>query len=264
MTSCIATIVKDEQEYLDEWIQYHLNLGINHIFIFEDLGSESHNHITSKYPQVTLNTISSILTDDDLELVKQMRANRSIKTHSFYLDRLLSYISHNYSKYYDWCFTTDVEKDISSTLSLYDNYDAIVLRWKNYGANGLISKPDYSKVKVIEVFTKEMLGTMNEKSSCLCKVCYNLKKYKPEFFANTHNPSDLCNYCNTNFVKSCSISSFRNIYLKHYVTRSWEEYVWKVKVRGYMYGLKRTYDAFFDMNPDMRSQKTALLLNVNN
>jgi fumarate reductase subunit D len=66
------------------------------------------------------------------------------------------------------------------------------------------------------------------------------------------------------FVKSCSIPSFKNIYLKHYVTRSWEEYVWKVKVRGYMYGLKRTYDAFFDMNPDMRSQKTALLLNVNN
>ena len=46
---CILTIIKDEQEYLEEWIKYHLNLGINHIFILEDSNSTSHRYITDKY-----------------------------------------------------------------------------------------------------------------------------------------------------------------------------------------------------------------------
>ena len=35
MKSCIFTVIKNEHEYLDEWIKYHLDLGIDHIFIFE-------------------------------------------------------------------------------------------------------------------------------------------------------------------------------------------------------------------------------------
>ena len=35
--------------YLDEWIRYHLDLGIDHIFIFEDIDSDSHKDITDKY-----------------------------------------------------------------------------------------------------------------------------------------------------------------------------------------------------------------------
>ena len=51
MTSCIFTVIKNEQEYLDEWIKYHLDLGVDHIFIFEDIDSESHKDITAKYDQ---------------------------------------------------------------------------------------------------------------------------------------------------------------------------------------------------------------------
>lgn len=29
----LFTIIKDEQKYLDEWIQYHFNLGISRIFM---------------------------------------------------------------------------------------------------------------------------------------------------------------------------------------------------------------------------------------
>jgi hypothetical protein len=34
MKCCILTIIKNEHEYLDEWIRYHLDLGIDHIFIY--------------------------------------------------------------------------------------------------------------------------------------------------------------------------------------------------------------------------------------
>ena len=59
ITSCIFTIIKDEREYIEEFIRYHLNLGIDHIFIFEDIGSVSHKDIVDKIStdRVTLNSI---------------------------------------------------------------------------------------------------------------------------------------------------------------------------------------------------------------
>ena len=65
-TSCILTVIKNEHEYLDEWIKYHLDLGINHIFIFEDIDSDSHKEICDKYgDKVSLNSIEIVLDEID-------------------------------------------------------------------------------------------------------------------------------------------------------------------------------------------------------
>lgn len=64
MTSCIFTVIKNEHLYLEEWIRYHLDLGINHIFVFEDIDSETHRHITYKYgDKVSLNGIITVLDE---------------------------------------------------------------------------------------------------------------------------------------------------------------------------------------------------------
>jgi len=66
MKTCILTVIKNEQEYLEEWIKYHLDLGIDHIFIFEDLDSDSHKEITDKYADnVTLNSVSILLDEEN-------------------------------------------------------------------------------------------------------------------------------------------------------------------------------------------------------
>jgi hypothetical protein len=68
MNNCILTIIKNEHLYLDEWIQYHLNIGVDHIFIFEDIDSNSHHEIVQPYSnQITLFSISTILTEAELE-----------------------------------------------------------------------------------------------------------------------------------------------------------------------------------------------------
>ena len=61
-SSCIFTVIKDEHDYLDFFIRYHLDLGIDHLFIFEDIGSLSHVGIVNRYDsdRVSLqDTISS-------------------------------------------------------------------------------------------------------------------------------------------------------------------------------------------------------------
>lgn len=36
MKSAICSIARNENEYLDEWVTYHLNLGFDHIFIYDN------------------------------------------------------------------------------------------------------------------------------------------------------------------------------------------------------------------------------------
>lgn len=173
-----------------------------------------------------------------------------------------------YSDIYDWCFSIDIdefitiENNINDTLSLYKDYDAVVLRWKCYGADNHIYQPDYSKVGVIDSFTKEMSGIVREKPSCLCKTCFNIKNYKPEFFGTPHSPKETCNYCNTDFIKSDIIPSYNKMYIRHYITKSWEEYVYKLQVRGFMWGGRRNFDFFFDVNPELRNRKEELLSQI--
>ena len=49
MNICICTLIKNEQEYLEDWLKYNINLGVDKIFIVEDIGSESHKSIIEKY-----------------------------------------------------------------------------------------------------------------------------------------------------------------------------------------------------------------------
>ena len=49
MKTCICTVIKNEHLYLEDWIKYNISLGIDKIYIVEDIGSESHKDIIDKY-----------------------------------------------------------------------------------------------------------------------------------------------------------------------------------------------------------------------
>ena len=268
MKTCILTVIKNEQEYLDEWIKYHLDLGIDHIFIFEDIDSNSHKEICDKYvDNVSLDIISNILNDNDKEIIFRLKQTKEKNPQYIYIKNGLFYIKNKYK--YDWCFIIDndefitLENDnnkLEDIVNLYKNYDAFIMQWKCYGANGLIAKPDYSNKSIIDIYNKEITGYVPSITpQSLSKTCYNLNTYQKIFFLYTHQPSKYCNFCRTNFSKNRNIPVYDNIYIRHYITKSWEEYVWKRKERGFLFGKIRTYDFFFKVNSDMICKKEELI-----
>ena len=129
MKTCIITIVKDEQLYLEEWIAYHLKLGIDKLFIYEDINSSSHLSITSKYKNVELRHVL------DLFKIEQERSDeiiRRLNLQKFQND----YFNLAYKEvkpYFDWCFIMDVDEyitiddDLHNVLMKYNDYDAFLL-----------------------------------------------------------------------------------------------------------------------------------------
>ena len=271
MKTCILTVIKNEQEYLNEWIKYHLDLGIDHIFIFEDIDSDSHREITDKYEdKVSLNSVLSILDGETQSLVRKYKENKSGNPQPLYIKNGLICLKD--LDVYDWCFVIDNDEfitlensddKINDILTLFGVYDAVILQHKTYGANGLVHKPDYSKCGVVDAFDKEMTGYVPASTMMvLTKTCYNLKTYKSEYFKYIHQPSDACNFCKTNFKRERLIPVYDKIYIRHYITKSWEEYIWKRKDRGYFVGGVKNLNCFFVINPDMNYLKQELIAEI--
>ena len=267
MTSCIITVIKDEHFYLDEFLSYHLNLGINHIFVIEDCISKTHKNITDKYNNVTLYNVLDLWdTNEEKKYIYSRKIHR-FKMQNTYLKKAYWFIKSHYD--YDWMFAIDCDEYITLNDSYtlddifrqFNSYDAVILRWQNYGANGLIYKPDYSKQKIVDTYTKKIgYQTRTDTDKYTIKTLYNLKRYTNDFYFSMHRPKDtVANWCMTDFSQDYSHYLFDKIYIRHYITKSWEDYIIKLKVRGMFYRRHRTYDSFFDMNPDMLDKKEELI-----
>jgi len=267
MTSCIFTIIKNEHKYLDEFIQYHLNIGINHIIIAEDYDSKTHKNIIDKYNNVTL---LSVLDFYDTEEKKQRviyEKTHLFKMQSNYLRNGLQFIKNNYN--YDWCFVIDVDeyitienkhKSLNDVLSVFNEYDAILLQWENYGANGLIYAPDYTKQGIIDTYTQKIGFQKSDENKWFEKVktIYNMNTYN-NTFRSDHLPKSDSNWCKTNFSQDKEKIVYDKIYIRHYITKSWEEYIWKIYLRGMFHPKHRGYNSFFEMNLDMVDKKEELI-----
>lgn len=264
MTSCILIIIKNEHEYLEEFIRYHLNIGIDHIFIFEDIDSYSHKEIINKYRQITLYSVLDVFNKEEKEEIINIKNDHKKVTQFNYIRKGLSYIKKYYD--YDWCFVIDVdeyitlEKDnLQNVLSLYKDHDAFIMQWECYGANGLIYKPDYKNKGLQDTYIEKAKGKMIDIYRNLNKTCYNLKTYKESFFYTPHWPDHRCKWCRTDLSRKRLTPIYDNIYIRHYITKSWEEYLWKRQTRGFLNGKTRTIDFFFKVNPDMLDKKEELL-----
>ena len=163
MKTCIFTLIKNEHEYLEFWIKYHLELGVDHIFIFEDVDSKSHMEICGKFKgeDVTLRSALDIFPEEHQRNGIKLNKRRGNDVQNIIYRVGLEYIKNNYD--YDWCFCLDTDEflsfpgdDMARFIERFKDYDAIVLKWWNYGANGRIHKPDYRKTPITAIYDSQL------------------------------------------------------------------------------------------------------------
>lgn len=262
MKTAIYTVILNEQDYLEDFIRYHTNLGVDALFIFEDMSSKSHRHITDKYPNVILKSILDLFEGEEKEKIIQKKKDGKF-VQSDYAHKGLMYIKNNYPDI-DWTFSLDVDEYITpmepfpDVLRAFQDYDGIMLYWQNYNASENVSKPKYDK-PIYEIYTEPCgyFGT-DFKNRNITKMCYNMHRLKNEYIFGVHTAK--CNWVRTDFgVHRTDPPCFDKIYLRHYITKSFEEYYWKLKKRGMFCGGYRKIDQFFELNPNMKKDKDELI-----
>lgn len=255
MKTCIITIIKNEQDYLEQWIAYHINLGIDTLFVFEDVGSESHAYITDKYEQVRLMSVLDVYyNDNDRNIAIRRRKENKPMQNQF---QNMAY--RKFTKEYDWCIVMDVdeyitcERPFNELLEMYKGYDAVVMQWQNYNANGHYRRPQLN-YNLIDTYTEKCgFSDYDEEHKLTSKMILNCKTYKLMFCH--HYPSKKYKWCYTNLTQDEDRKIYDNIYIRHYITKSYEEYLHKLYVRGMSYVVHRDDKEFFKYNPNMTDKQ---------
>lgn len=183
MKVALVCIAKNEDNYIEEWINFHTKLGFDKIFIYENNWRCNINH----------DNVIKIRFDGN---VQQLNAyNHFIK---------------KFTGEYDWVAFFDVDEflvlkkhnNIHEFLSVYNDHHSVCINWVLFGDNHIseINNNDYS---VIKRFTKRQLGTnqhikiitklfnglhMNVHHSNLYSVDTNMNKINGPF--NPNGPDD--------------------------------------------------------------------------
>lgn len=250
--TCIATCVKDETEYIEDFIKYHLNIGIDEIFIYEDYGSVSHKEICDKYDNVYLSSILDIFPEEQKEEIIQMRIDK-VPSQTLYINQILKYLHPTHNDGW-WVWLIDIDEYITSTepisdvLSRFNDRDAVLVYWQNYGCSGHIYKPLYDK-PIYEIFTEpcgyELYSDF--KMYKITKFCVNMNKWKPTQKYYIHNAS--VNWVKVDGSYKRTEIVYKPLYLCHFITKSVEEYLYKVYVRGMFHPGHRNMKSLKEMCP---------------
>ena len=223
----LCTMGKEENLYLNEFIDYYINIGVNHIFIYDDNPpniEKLSNIISNKYKQnVTIyENITNIIKDQSMAFNDCYQKNKNI---------------------YDWFLMVDMDEflylvednSLKEYLSnkIFDKCDFIQFNWALSTDNNLIYydnrtlferfKPPYLKDK----FVKSMIrGNISE-----LKYWVHSPYSSPLRNISCINTGDMIIKNNIN-IESIKPINIEKAFLIHFRFKSTEELIKKFK-RGY-------------------------------
>jgi len=203
MKVALVCIAKNEDNYIQEWVDYHLKLGFDDIFIYEN------------------NWRTNIAGDH----IHRIPFDGEVKQLASYND----FIQNNYLNY-EWGAFIDVDEfivlkkhdNIKSFISDYQDYNCISMNWHLFGNNGHenVVNNNYSN---IERFTKRGVN-MNKHVKTICKLSKSLSYVNPHF-ANCSWVDSNKNIGNGPFNEKWSDEI---IQLNHYFCKTKEEFQLKL------------------------------------
>lgn len=207
MKIALVCIAKDEDNYIDEWIEYHKKLGFDDIFIYQNNWRYS-----KKKPNV-------IKIEFDGEEKQDLAYNEFIS---------------NYKGIYDWAAFLDVDeflvlhkhKNIQEFIQDYKEYKAVAINWLIFGdnSNKSVIANEYSLLKRFTKRAKEPEAFIK----CIVNLSY-------DFYMTIHFPLNI-EVIDTSFNK---IKLYTNegqlipiidvAQINHYFCKTYPEFLQKIE-----------------------------------
>ena len=231
--SAICVCVRDEGRYIGEWVKYHFSLGFHKIIICNN-------------DEPGDNSLEGILQDwvsaRKIDIIDyQGQENFQMKAYNRCLAR--------YGKEYDWMAFIDADEFISFAdgehcrdINAYlkevgeTGADAVYLNWKIYGDNGKIR---YEEGNIVDRFpVPSVIGAeSNEHIKSIVRTSAHVRFKNPHNIVRTlwsiRKPV-IVNDCLQPVLKNSPRQpvSYGRVYIRHYITKTIEEYILQKVRRG--------------------------------
>lgn len=245
----ICAIIKDEHNFLREWIDWHLTLGFDSIHLFEDKGSKSHEDLVKQYDNVFLRRY-----EDDEEIQTLLQGD------NFHNRQYLIYSWFCETTDVDWVAFIDIDEfiifeegwNLEKLCTHFQDYPALYLFWKMKGASGHVHKP---KCGVMEAYTIDS-PFISSDIGWNCKSFVNINKR--EGLRTIHHANGAVRTDGTEGEEPI----YEKVWINHYFTKSWDDWCDRIYNRGDVACNNRTLHQFFECNPDMEPLKDKLIDSV--
>ena len=247
MRTSICAVAKNENSYINEWVSYHLNLGFDSIYLYDnnDKETQSVDNYINKYDLEKVNIIDWH--------AEEMHLENQVSAYNNFIDE--------YAQEYDWCAFIDIDEfivlnvqNIQEFLSKAPDGSNILLNWKVYGDDDVVEGDESIPVRERFVIPKVTNQWGVYRSIVNFKVNKEYHACSPHHFSTELCDDIVCRDCNFNKVKyfpDFIYGSYNDLmrypcYIAHYQTKTISEFL-KYKFNrapGYFTGS----DYFFQIN----------------
>ena len=216
MSTILFTNARDEK-HIKEWIAHHLNLGFDHIYIFDH---KSILPIKSLFKPNSKLTINNVQGEGSIKDSLNLRAVQIAKKENFtwmlYLDA-------------DEFLVLNHHDSIQDFLNEYSSYNQIGINWVLFGSSFLSNDPDGM---MIDSYIR-CSSTINKHVKSIGEVSDIIGIHNPHAYKTKHPGKSI--YCSTKLVITnepwfCNVS--KNIkysdipaYVAHYLYQSYSIYM---------------------------------------
>jgi len=221
----LCAIVKNENPYIREWINYYKDMGIDKILLYDnnDIDGERLEDVIKDYIE---NKFVNVFNRRGIIIQNRAygKSTQGLAYHSCY---------YNNYKNYDWIAFFDIDEflsidykynDIFEFLSDFNDYDGIKVQWRMFGDNGQLY---YENKPVIERF----LSNNNFKHDRTVKSIIKCRDYDFKLLFGAHgfsNRAPAVVNVNKNRVygyRDSKIYYNLPVYLNHFYSKSTEEFI---------------------------------------
>ena len=243
MKVALCAIAKKENKYLVEWVEHYKKLGFSKIFLYDN------NDIDGEHPE---DVLQSYVNDNFVQIINY-RGKHICQIESY------QNCYNTYNKDYDWMcffdcdefltFKNNIFTDVNNFLSYekFKEYNGILVTWEIVGDNENLyynDAPLCERFKNVKSFDYHNVIV---KSIIRCNIGVELKwndmessvvqPHVPIYISeNIEIMTKVCNVYSDSVRAAMYIYDYLNhiypIVLRHYMTKSTEEYMWK-KLRHY-------------------------------
>jgi len=249
----LVVIFRGEDDYLVEWIEFHKMMGVEH-FILYDNGVEKSSQVLLK-PYIEKGLVTHIPFPDIPGLKDGRNAHTLSIQQMAYADFVKKFRSH-----FKFILQLDIDEflfpkshnSITDILKQFDDSKLarIEVNWTNFGNSGHITKPSGL---VINNFTKSGKNIVLQTVKSISNTRYLSHRFT---YTNVHRFShrftikDIFTKIIFGYPKIIKGKTANELFqLNHYITKSKEEFLLKLKTNkgGYMAG-KETEENFIMLN----------------
>lgn len=251
----ICAIFKNEASFLKEWIEYHLMLGVEHFYMYNNNSEDNFKDVLRPYID---NGVVEI--KDWTENHAQMMAYKDFYESRRHETKWVSFLDIDEFICLRNVFTTNNWKakygnkissnNLSVWLESYAKYPGVLMYFKMFGTSGLINH-DYSKL-VIEQYTISWKG-LYKIGKCFINTQYDIADYNTQ---THHCPALVVRLCGFKFkvrpVNALKIFVDYDIHFSWLYKDSWlpvqVNHYWSKAMDVYENQMKMT-DVYFKESP---------------